>query len=284
VGREEARTKGWNTWRENMVQYAKEHPEYSLNDFILQRIQGGYVFWREARSTERVRSYKNARGLYLKAVESLEQARKLTECPAADTYVEKLKTEYYDFVVHRDPYYRENLPYILPLIKSEPGILQSNTYKRLNLPQPEIMYTLYFASKEGLIRREEKGRSYQLFFEREKAPNEPLLTIQDDEIDRAMSLKNDEIIGHKPVRKPTSVNPEDQRLGCLGIISLALVLVSFFIGPFALITMPGALVIEIYLIRKWIARRKAARIRAVQVEVTPSLETEKKEQKEPENP
>jgi hypothetical protein len=183
MGREKARAKGWNTFRESMLRRAKEHPEFSLSDFILQRVHGAYVFWREARTAERRHNYKNARELYLKATESLSQAEKLVEHPAATAYVEQLKAEYYDFVVHRDPYYRHYLKYFLPVVKAEPGILQTDMYKRFNLSRPEIMYTLYFAEKEGLIRREEKGRSYLLFFEREKAVDEPLLSIQDDEID-----------------------------------------------------------------------------------------------------
>jgi predicted transcriptional regulator len=166
-----------------MLQYAGEHPEFSLDDFILQRIFGAYTFWREARTAERRRDYGKAMALYLKAVESLEQAEKLTEYPAAVAYVEKLKTEYYNFVVHRDPHYRLNLKQLLRLIQEEPGILQTETYKRLQLSKPEITYTLYFAEKEGLIRREEKGQSYLLFFERAKAADEPILNIEDDDID-----------------------------------------------------------------------------------------------------
>jgi DNA-binding MarR family transcriptional regulator len=182
MSRQEDRAKGWNTFRKNMLQYAEEYPEFSLDDFIVQRIFGAYTFWREARTAERRRDYGKARGLYLKAVESLEQAEKLTESPAA-AYVEKLKTEYYDFVVQRDPNYRLNLKQVLSIIQEDPGILQTETYKRLHLPKSEITYTLYFAEKEGLIRREKKGRSYLLFFEREKAANEPLLNLQDDDID-----------------------------------------------------------------------------------------------------
>jgi hypothetical protein len=166
-----------------MVQYAKEHPEYSLSDFIFQRIEGTYVFWREARTAERSRDYQKARALYLKTTESISQAEKLIGHPGMTVYVEQFKTEYYDFVIHRDPYYRHYLKYLLPVIKAEPGILQTDMYRRFNLPKPEISYTLYFAEKEGLIHRENKGRSYQLFFEREKPADEPLLGIQDDEID-----------------------------------------------------------------------------------------------------
>jgi hypothetical protein len=183
MGREEARAKGWNTWRENLYQYAKEHPEFSLTDFILQRMYGAIVFCRKARDAERGRDYKKARDLYLKATESLTQTEKLAGDPITTACAEQLKAEYFDFVAHRDPYYRHYLKYFLPVIKAEPGILQTDMYKRFNLPRPEITYTLYFAEKEGLVRRENKGRSYQLFFEREKPADEPLLSIQDDEID-----------------------------------------------------------------------------------------------------
>jgi hypothetical protein len=183
MGREEARAKGWNTFRESILRRGREDPNFSLTDFIVQRVDGTYTFWREARSAERRRDYKKARALYLKTVESIEQAEKLIGHPGMTIYVEQFKSEYFDFVVHRDPYYRHYLKYLLPVIKAEPGILQTDMYKRFNSPKPEITYTLYFAEKEGLIRREEKGRSYQLFFQREKAADEPLLSIQDDEID-----------------------------------------------------------------------------------------------------
>jgi hypothetical protein len=183
MSRQEARGKGWNTFKEKMFQRAKDDPEFSLSDFILQRLFSAYGLWREARASERRRDYKKARDFYTRAVESLEQAEKLTEYPAAAAYVEELKAKYYEFVVQRDPLYRLNLKHLLRLVKEEPGILQTQTYKQLHLSKPEIAYTLYFAEKEGLIRREEKGRSYQLFFEREKPDDEPLLNIQDDEID-----------------------------------------------------------------------------------------------------
>jgi hypothetical protein len=223
MGREEARAKGWETWRENMIQRAKEHPEFSLNDFILQRAYGAYTFWRDARTAERRWDYERARGLYLKAVESLEQAEKLIEHPVAAEYAKRLKSEYYDFVVHRYPAYRINLKYLLPLIKAEPGILQTQTYKQLHLSRPEITYTLYFAEKEGLIRREKKGRSYQLFFAREKPANEPLLKIQDDEIDIQSAAEQE----------------TRAREGCLFILSF--VFWGFaFVGLGAVAGLPGA--------------------------------------------
>ena len=178
------REKAWNTFRENMIQYANEHPEYSLEDFILQRADTAYNCWREARLAEKSRNFGKARGLYLKASESLEQVEKLTEHPPLTNLLEKLKTEYYNFVVQRDPNYRLTLKHPLLWIKEHPGILQTELYDEFsNHKREDLSYVLYFSEKEGLTRREKKGRSYQLFFVREKADDEPLLNIQDDEID-----------------------------------------------------------------------------------------------------
>jgi len=183
MSRKEARAKGWNTWKENLINYANEHPEFSLEDFILQRAYTAFFCWREARLEERNHNFERARGLYLKASESLEQTEKLKEHPQLPPLLEKLKNEYYDFVVHRDPIYRLKLKHPLLWIKEHSGILQTELYKKFpNHKREDITYALYFAEKEGLIRREEKGRSYQLFFIRDKT-DEPFLKLEEDEID-----------------------------------------------------------------------------------------------------
>jgi hypothetical protein len=220
MSRQEARAKGWNTWKENLLQYANEHPEFSLDDFILQRAETAYNSWREARMAERNRHFERVRVLYLKSSESLEQIEKLTEQPQLSTLLEKVKSEYYDFVVHRDPLYRLYLRHPLLCIKDHPGILQTELYEELhNHKRENLTYALYFAEKEGLIRREKKGRSYELFFEREKANDEPFLKLEDDEID----------IQEKAAQEAAA------RKGCLFIFTCffwfaALVVVGAFIG------------------------------------------------------
>jgi hypothetical protein len=184
LSKQEARAKGWNTWKENLIQYAKEHPEYSLDDLILQRVETAFNCWREARLSEKGNNFKKTRSLYLKASECLEQVEKLTEHPPLADLLERLKTEYYNFVVHRDPIYRLKLKHPLLWIKDHHGILQTELYKEFpNHNREDMTYVLYWAEREGLIRREKKGRSYELFFEREKAEDEPFLKLQDDEID-----------------------------------------------------------------------------------------------------
>jgi hypothetical protein len=183
LNRKEARVKGLNTWKENLIQYANEHPDYSLEDFILQRAGTAYDCWREARLAERNSNFEKARGLYLKAFQSLEQVEKLKEHPQLPPLLEKLNTEYCNFAVHRDPIYRLQLKHPLLWIKDHPGILQTELYKEFsNHKREDMTYVLYFAEKEGLIRREEKGRSYELFLVRDKA-DEPFLKLEDDEVD-----------------------------------------------------------------------------------------------------
>jgi len=191
MGRQEARAKGWETFRENMLKQLmadvdSEQEWERIENFMQQRIYGSFDAWRKARAEERNRDYEKARFFYLKAVESLEQAEQLASVPAAEGHVNKLKSEYYDFVVHRDPLYRMLLKHPLQWIKEHPEILQTELYKEFPKHKREdLTYVLYFAEKEGLIRREKKGRSYQLFFEREKAADEPFLELQDDEFDLA---------------------------------------------------------------------------------------------------
>jgi hypothetical protein len=183
MGRKEAQAKAWNTFMENVYQYAKEHPEYPLRDIILQRADTAYWCWRDARLAERRGDFRMARGLYLKASESLEQAEKLAGVPVASLALEKIKAEYYEFVVSRNPVYRAILSELLPIIRAKPGILQTDLYKLVQMGRAEVSYGLYFAEKEELVRREGKGRSYLLFFIRDKAGNDLIRAIQDDEID-----------------------------------------------------------------------------------------------------
>lgn len=199
MGREEARAKGWEIFRENMVRQIKEDGGSEqawelIEDSMRQKIYDSFDSWRIARAAERNRDFKKARMYYLNAVESLDKTQQLTAIPAAEGIINKLKSEYCDFVVHRDPFYRLLLKHPLDWVKDHPGILQTELYKEFPHHKREDMtYVLYFAEKEGLIRREKKGRSYELFFEREKAADEPFLKLEDDEFDLAEKAEQERI-------------------------------------------------------------------------------------------
>jgi len=177
------REKSWATHREQILWRAQNDPSFDLNAFLQQRMQTAYTSWREARRAERERNFTKARGLYLQAVESCEQAQKVTEDPDHTDFLNGLNAEYTHFVVDRDPNYRRLLYALLPCIADHPWIAQTELYSFFpDIQRSDISYALYFAEREELIAREKKGRSYQLLFVRQKG-NAPLLTIEDDEID-----------------------------------------------------------------------------------------------------
>ena len=54
---------------------------------------------------------------------------------------------------------------IKEIISANPGILQSELYRKYDpVLKDSISELLYFAAKDGRIRREKSGRSYQLFW------------------------------------------------------------------------------------------------------------------------
>jgi hypothetical protein len=127
------------------------------------------IFLDTARAAEKNRDYLRARVQYMKCIEDL----KRNGAPQKEIdYIEK---EYEEFV-KRDPIFRELINRLLPFIKENPGILQSQISKHFqsvewpelyNYNRPvakeDIYYALYFADKFGIIQRVKKGRSYQLF-------------------------------------------------------------------------------------------------------------------------
>jgi hypothetical protein len=184
MGRKEARAKAWNTFRKSIYKHAESDSNFSIQEFELQRLDTSYRSWRDARDAERAKNFKRARDCWLKSVESLEQFEKLENIPALTEDLNRLKAEYEAFVFYRDPEYRAILKYILPIVRKSDGILQTEVYKfeTANCKKADMTYALYFAEKERLIRREQKGRSYRLYFLKEKADDAPQ-SIQNDEID-----------------------------------------------------------------------------------------------------
>ena len=121
-----------------------------------------------AREAEKQQDYLRTRMEYLKCVESLKQAGDNVE-------LEKATKEYESFV-KRDPIFKVLLNGLLPIIKSNPGILQSDITKNATaldwallynynreIAKGDICYALYFGDKFGLIQRIKKGRTYELY-------------------------------------------------------------------------------------------------------------------------
>ena len=120
-----------------------------------------------ARQAEREGDFLGARMEYLKCVESWKQAGDELELQKA--------TKEYEAFVRRDPIFEKLISALLPIIQTNPGILQSDIAKRAEsmdwatlysydrpVAREDIYYTLYFADKFGRITRTKKGRSYEL--------------------------------------------------------------------------------------------------------------------------
>jgi SPP1 gp7 family putative phage head morphogenesis protein len=88
-----------------------------------------------------------------------------------------------------DPLYRELMGALLPIIKSDPGILQSQIYSKvIGFNEDEIRYALYFAQELQDITRIKKGRSYQLF-----GPTESIILKPGDKMDQTILVGQIEI-------------------------------------------------------------------------------------------
>lgn len=120
-----------------------------------------------ARQAEKQGDFLAARIEYLKCVESYKQVGDNVELEEA--------TKEYDAFVRRDPIFEKILAVLLPIIRDNPGILQSEISKQAEsmnwsdlysydrpVAREDIYYVLYFADKFKRIIRTKKGRSYEL--------------------------------------------------------------------------------------------------------------------------
>ncbi len=105
--------------------------------------------------------FEGARVFYLKCVESWRQANKLSD----DAYQREWEesTREYESFVEKDPVFAGLFERVEPVIRANPGILQTELYKKLpEIHRAHMSYVLYFAAKQGKIVRKKKGRTYEL--------------------------------------------------------------------------------------------------------------------------
>lgn len=126
------------------------------------RVADGLLHLEWARQARQAGDHDRARAGYLKCVESWKQANQ-AEGGKWERELDLAKKEYEGFV-QMDPAYRQGLLKLLPLIRANPGVLQSDLYAQCpDLDRERISYILYFADAMGQLRRVKKGRSYELF-------------------------------------------------------------------------------------------------------------------------
>ena len=143
-----------------------------LKETLMPRAEDAVFHLNWAREAERNRDFLYTRVEYMKCVESWKQANQSGEY---ETEFQNATREYEEFVT-RDPIYAKLVSVLIPFIKSNPGILQSDISKQFPImnwaelyqyiravSREDISYALYFAAKQGKISRTKKGRSYELY-------------------------------------------------------------------------------------------------------------------------
>jgi hypothetical protein len=91
---------------------------------------------------------------------------------SVDMYTEKLKDmedNLFD-LLKKEEVIKQLKTDLLEIIKSEPGVVQSDLYKRFDEElKPDISNELYWFSRDGVIEREKSGRSYKLYMKQKEA-------------------------------------------------------------------------------------------------------------------
>lgn len=160
---DEAKTKRDETWKAGIL---ASLDETALELFIKERKKSAINNYKSGREHEFAKDFKKARSLYAQSVESARQVKILDET-FTETWENYVKN-YDEFAFFRDPIYRSILKAILGILKRNPGVKQTELYEYFSIKRTDIQYTLYFAEKEGLIERKKSGRSYELYFLKEK--------------------------------------------------------------------------------------------------------------------
>ncbi|MFQ5777893.1 MAG: hypothetical protein ACE5IP_07790 [Terriglobia bacterium] len=115
----------------------------------------------QARSAVAASDFEGARVYYLKCVESWRQANVLCDGAYQEHWQEA--TREYESFVEKDPVFAGLFEKLQPVIAGNPGILQTELYKKLpEIYKAHMSYVLYFAAKQGKIVRKKKGRTYEI--------------------------------------------------------------------------------------------------------------------------
>jgi len=121
-----------------------------------------------AREAVKDNNFLKARIEYMKCVEAYKQF--------GDKVMWDEAQNEYDEFVKNDPIFKTLVSYLIQPIKSTPGVTQAEIGKKYPsidwmdlqgydrpIAKEDIYYALYFADKFGLIRRNKKGRTYELY-------------------------------------------------------------------------------------------------------------------------
>ena len=141
-------------WEENM---GAEH----AGTLAEGRPREARVWQQQARDAFAKNDFETARTCYFKCVESWRQANKLNNEIYQREWEEA--TREYELFVEKDPTFIRLFKQVRPVIEANPGVLQTELYKKLpEIDRADMSYVLYFAAKQGKVVRKKKGRTYEV--------------------------------------------------------------------------------------------------------------------------
>jgi len=95
-----------------------------------------------------------------------QQLQQIAYSMVGQSVSDEVRAEFTQLIVefaNEDPLYNQVMERVLPLVRDNPGMLQSQIYKgQPDHIKEQMRYVLYFANELGHIRRIQKGNSYQL--------------------------------------------------------------------------------------------------------------------------
>ena len=114
-----------------------------------------------ARELSAAGRHDEARASYLKWVESARQLN-VTANGAFEAGLREAQREYSEFA-KTDPLNRAVCDALIPIVRDNPGLLQTDIYKKLvQFNRAQLSYAIYFAAEHGMIARVKRGRTYSL--------------------------------------------------------------------------------------------------------------------------
>lgn len=159
---------GWIYANRDFIEPIEKQYKYFLNEYINAK--------KQEKGIRAVRSALKSFIVYMEDVERICASKgecfvewsKLSICnPAAmESYRNDLKKieDNLDDLIEKEKLVKRLKPELLRMIKEEPGVVQSDLYKRFDASlKPEVSNQLYLMSAKGLIKREKSGRSYKLY-------------------------------------------------------------------------------------------------------------------------
>lgn len=136
--------------------------EYKKRLYFLS--ESGQMFLDSAMEYWKVKDFNNARIMFTKvgyAIKTMETESTKYNKRQIFKHKKKILEVQMEFAFS-DPLYQSMIRKVHIIIAKSPGILQTEIYKKLDYDKTDIMYVLYYADKLNDIKRNKKGRTYEL--------------------------------------------------------------------------------------------------------------------------